>query len=58
MQNRPRLAIGDALTECEAALSLGIAFLGITPPNHDAGFPPEVPQLRDLGEVLPMLGIA
>ena len=42
------VAVGDAITECEAAASLGIPFIGVTPPQHDAGFPADVPQIRHL----------
>ena len=45
------LAIGDAVTECDAALALGIPFVGIRPPTHDAGFPAGIVQVDDLAGV-------
>jgi phosphoglycolate phosphatase len=51
------LAVGDAITECEAALSLGIPFIGVTPPQHDAGFPPDIVQISQLGELSGRYGL-
>ena len=49
------LAVGDALTECEAARELGIAFVGIVAPGTPNRFPrqlPVVPTLEPLPELL------
>jgi phosphoglycolate phosphatase-like HAD superfamily hydrolase len=50
------LAIGDAITECDAAAGLGIAFLGVRPAHHDPGFPPDVPVVDDLAGLGTRLG--
>lgn len=49
------LAIGDAVTELEAASSLGIPFLGISPPGELPTFSPDVPvvpSLKGVGDAL------
>jgi phosphoglycolate phosphatase-like HAD superfamily hydrolase len=49
------LAIGDAVTELQAATSLGIPFLGVTPLGEPPTFPsgvPIVPSLEGLAEAL------
>ncbi len=50
------LAIGDAITEHDAAAELGIAFLGVRPSSHDPGFPADIPVVCDLTDVAGMLG--
>jgi phosphoglycolate phosphatase-like HAD superfamily hydrolase len=50
------LAIGDAITEYDAAAELGIAFLGVRPARHDPGFPADIPVVSDLTGVAGMLG--
>ncbi len=50
------VAVGDSITECDAALSLGIPFVGVTSP-HDAGFPPEVPKIADMGGLSRLYGL-
>jgi len=52
------LAIGDAMTECEAAAMLGIPFLGITYDSDFAVFPPTVPCTRTLEGLADALGYA
>ncbi len=52
------LAIGDAVTEFEAAVSLGIAFLGVAPPGEPPPFPAGVPVVRSLVGVGAALGFA
>jgi phosphoglycolate phosphatase-like HAD superfamily hydrolase len=42
------LAVGDALTEFEAARELGVPFLAIVPPGARNRFPPDVPAVPDL----------
>jgi phosphoglycolate phosphatase len=49
------LAVGDALTECEAARDLGVAFLGVVPAGSHNRFPPEVPVVATLESVPELL---
>jgi beta-phosphoglucomutase-like phosphatase (HAD superfamily) len=50
------LAIGDAMTECEAAAMLGIPFLGVTHDTEFAVFPPTVPCVPTLEGLAEALG--
>jgi phosphoglycolate phosphatase-like HAD superfamily hydrolase len=50
------LAIGDAMTECDAAAALGIPFLGVTYDSEFAMFPPTVPSVRTLEGLADALG--
>lgn len=53
------LAIGDAVTELDAARSLGIPFLGVCKPEERSTFPPDVPvvpSLEGVGEALGFIG--
>jgi beta-phosphoglucomutase-like phosphatase (HAD superfamily) len=52
------LAIGDAVTELEAATSLGIPFLGVSQQAESATFPPNVPVVSSLAGVGEALGFA
>jgi phosphoglycolate phosphatase-like HAD superfamily hydrolase len=51
------VAIGDSMTECWAAEQLGIPFLGITPENGSAQFPPHIPVRPSLKDVATLLGL-
>jgi len=50
------LAIGDALTEQDAALALGIPFLGVRAPEHPSCFADGVPTVGDLVGLARRLG--
>lgn len=50
------LAIGDAMTEHDAAVALGIPFLGVTYDSEFAMFPPGVPCVRTLEGLADALG--
>ncbi len=50
------LAVGDAITECDAAAMLGIPFLGITYDTEFAVFPPTVACVRTLAGLASALG--
>jgi phosphoglycolate phosphatase len=52
------LAIGDATTEYDAAITLGIPFLGVLPPNEPSPFPADVPVVRSLEMLGEALGFA
>lgn len=49
------LAIGDALTECEAARALGIAFLAVVPRGAPDRFPEDVRRVPSLEPVVGLL---
>jgi phosphoglycolate phosphatase len=49
------LAVGDSMTECEAAAGLGIPFLGIAAPDSERFFPDDIvtrPSLLDTDRLL------
>lgn len=49
------VAVGDSMTECEAALALGIPFLGLTAPDSARFFPDGIvtrPSLLDVDRLL------
>ena len=50
------LAIGDAVTEQDAALKLGIPFLGVLAPEHPGRFADGVPTVNDLVKLAERLG--
>ena len=50
------LAIGDAITECEAALALGVPFLGVVAAGAEATFPHSIPVVRNLVGLANLLG--
>jgi phosphoglycolate phosphatase-like HAD superfamily hydrolase len=52
------LAVGDALTEFEAATDLGLPFLAIVPERTPSRFPPGVPRVPSLEPVTALLGLA
>ncbi len=52
------LAIGDAVTEFEAATELGMRFLGVVAPGEPSAFPPGVPVVTSLVGVGLALGFA
>lgn len=45
------LAVGDSLTELEAARRHGIAFVGVVPADDPNPFPADVPVVRDMDEL-------
>jgi phosphoglycolate phosphatase len=51
------LAVGDALTEYEAACALGIPFLAVVAPGTENRFPPGVPHVPTLEPVPAMVGL-
>lgn len=51
------VAVGDALTEYEAAVELGVPFLAVVPPGARGRFPPGVPAVESLVPVVAMLGL-
>lgn len=52
------LAVGDAPTEYDAAVELGVPFLAVVPAGACRRFPPDVPAVATLEAVTPMLGLA
>lgn len=51
------LAVGDALTEYEAARALGVPFLAIVPPGARNRFPADVPAVPSLEPAPALLGL-
>jgi phosphoglycolate phosphatase-like HAD superfamily hydrolase len=52
------LAVGDALTEFEAARALAIPFLAVVPPGAVDRFPADLPHVPTLEPVAALLGLA
>jgi phosphoglycolate phosphatase-like HAD superfamily hydrolase len=50
------LAVGDSITEYEAARGLGVPFLAVLEAEQAAAFPPDVPAVRSLDGVAEALG--